>query len=348
MEKWQREQLDNAIKERGIEFLNNVLNMVSNQKDNENKFIKDILEIDREEAKEIIEKYTDLANMLRYTFGMYRSNIDYFNTDTLQINSIISTSLTIEQHIQDLLNNKDIFSNEVAQIHKDSLDRAYKMNEEIKRDFLYWQEHPEKMKKDRYKLQIALNEILNTDTLLKTIKRQQEEKEKQVKNIMKEIKEAEQNEYYIEKISNDNEFHYLFRGAILDYVSNDVIEGVRDKFFKEYKIKIIDRKPKTERVHCLKSSAYPYTKKRIEKLMQFYLIDNKEQKANKKMLFIFDLFTNLEERTKQENYKNILKKHIKIAYKEMEEEEEKTSTLACCVLSHAEEIMQEMGWFNIE
>ena len=47
MEKWQREQLDEAIKERGTKFLNDILNMVSSQKENENDFIKDILQIDR-------------------------------------------------------------------------------------------------------------------------------------------------------------------------------------------------------------------------------------------------------------------------------------------------------------
>ena len=140
----------------------------------------------------------------------------------------------------------------------------------------------------------------------------------------------------------------MFRGTILNYVTNDVVEGVRDAFFRKYKIKIVDRKPKAERVHCLKASSYKFTTEKIAKLMQLALLNHSKNIINDRILFLFELFINLEEKTKQEEYKKIIKKHIKQAFKEMLEEDNKTETLACCTMSHAEEIMQEMGWFSIE
>ena len=169
--------------------------------------------------------------------------------------------------------------------------------------------------------------------------------EKEKKN---EIKQQEKSDYFIGTLSNDEDFYYMFRGTILNYVTNDVVEGVRDAFFRKYKIKIVDRKPKAERVHCLKASSYKFTTEKIAKLMQLALLNHSKNIINDRILFLFELFINLEEKTKQEEYKKIIKKHIKQAFKEMLEEGNKTETLACCTMSHAEEIMQEMGWFSIE
>ena len=169
--------------------------------------------------------------------------------------------------------------------------------------------------------------------------------EKEKKN---EIKQQEKSDYFIGTLSNDEDFYYMFRGTILNYVTNDVVEGVRDAFFRKYKIKIVDRKPKAERVHCLKASSYKFTTEKIAKLMQLALLNHSKNIINDRILFLFELFINLEEKTKQEEYKKITKKHIKQAFKEMLEEDNKTETLACCTMSHAEEIMQEMGWFSIE
>ena len=49
----------------------------------------------------------------------------------------------------------------------------------------------------------------------------------------KEIKNQEKSDYFIGTLSNDEDFYYMFRGTILNYVANDVIEGVREAFFKE-------------------------------------------------------------------------------------------------------------------
>lgn len=341
MEKWQREQLDEAIKERGTKFLNDILNMVSSQKENENDFIKDILQIDRAEAKEIIEEYTDLANMMRYTFGIYRSNVEYFNQYSLQINSVVSTSLLIEQHIYDLMNR--FKSNEQSEAEK--LEKMLHSQEVMRESLLYFKEH---LKEIDESLDEINSKITEMDDLIEVSKQLLESAKWIEKEKKNEIKQQEKSDYFIGTLSNDEDFYYMFRGTILNYVTNDVVEGVRDAFFRKYKIKIVDRKPKAERVHCLKASSYKFTTEKIAKLMQLALLNHSKNIINDRILFLFELFINLEEKTKQEEYKKITKKHIKQAFKEMLEEDNKTETLACCTMSHAEEIMQEMGWFSIE
>ena len=341
MEKWQREQLDEAIKERGTKFLNDILNMVSSQKENENDFIKDILQIDRAEAKEIIEEYTDLANMMRYTFGIYRSNVEYFNQYSLQINSVVSTSLLIEQHIYDLMNR--FKSNEQSEAEK--LEKMLHSQEVMRESLLYFKEH---LKEIDESLDEINSKITEMDDLIEVSKQLLESAKWIEKEKKNEIKQQEKSDYFIGTLSNDEDFYYMFRGTILNYVTNDVVEGVRDAFFRKYKIKIVDRKPKAERVHCLKASSYKFTTEKIAKLMQLALLNHSKNIINDRILFLFELFINLGEKTKQEEYKKITKKHIKQAFKEMLEEDNKTETLACCTMSHAEEIMQEMGWFSIE
>lgn len=348
MEKWQREQLDEAIKERGTKFLNDILNMVSSQKENENDFIKDILQIDRAEAKEIIEEYTDLANMMRYTFGIYRSNVEYFNQYSLQINSVVSTSLLIEQHIHDLTYNRDLLLTSNKQSDEKKLTKVLKTLEDIKEAFSYFNEHPHEIDTNIDEIKSLPSAIVKMDNLIEATKQQLADAKEQEKKIQNEIKHQEKSDYFIGTLSNDEDFYYMFRGTILNYVTNDVVEGVRDAFFRKYKIKIVDRKPKAERVHCLKASSYKFTTEKIAKLMQLALLNHSKNIINDRILFLFELFINLEEKTKQEEYKKIIKKHIKQAFKEMLEEDNKTETLACCTMSHAEEIMQEMGWFSIE
>ena len=294
MEKWQREQLDEAIKERGTKFLNDILNMVSSQKENENDFIKDILQIDRAEAKEIIEEYTDLANMMRYTFGIYRSNVEYFNQYSLQINSVVSTSLLIEQHIYDLMNR--FKSNEQSEAEK--LEKMLHSQEVMRESLFYLKEH---LKEINESLDEINSKITEMDDLIEVSKQLLESAKGIEKEKKNEIKQQEKSDYFIGTLSNDEDFYYMFRGTILNYVTNDVVEGVRDAFFRKYKIKIVDRKPKAERVHCLKASSYKFTTEKIAKLMQLALLNHSKNIINDRILFLFELFINYYE-PRRRNY----------------------------------------------
>ena len=355
MEKWQREQLDNAIKERGTNYLNDILNMRGDLNKIDRDFTHDILQMDDKEAIEIIREYTSLANMLRYTFGLYRSNVDYFGTQVLQLNSVISSSLTIEYRIHDILFNKDLLNESVKKdieqpnfFYKYVIETLEKLKQEQQERFdepipktmteaerLHYLFLQEKMQKD-------------TDELLKEAKQQLADAEKQRENDNKRIQELKKSEYYIATLSKDKNLISMFRGVLLDYVTNDIIEGVRDTFFNRYNIKISNRTPKSKRVHCLKVGAFSITQNKIADLMRLSLLNEGGNVIDKKVLDLFTLFVDLEEQTKTEKYKKLLKKYIKVASKEMDEETDKADTLACCVMSNAEELLQEMRWCDFE
>jgi len=84
MEKWQEEyqylQLKKQIDARGTEFLNDILNMRGDFEKVNRDFTRDILRIDgnNKYAIDKINEYFSVADMLRYTFGLYRNNVDYF------------------------------------------------------------------------------------------------------------------------------------------------------------------------------------------------------------------------------------------------------------------------------
>ena len=107
MEKKEREQLDKLIKERGTLFLNDTLNMRGDIDEICNKFQQDIIAIDKTKAVDIVGKYLTIEAKILRTFALYKDNIDSFSNSVLQINSVISSSLTIEYRINDILFNID-------------------------------------------------------------------------------------------------------------------------------------------------------------------------------------------------------------------------------------------------
>lgn len=349
MEKWQREQLDNAIKERGTEFLNDIINMRGNLDKINRDFTHDILQMDDKEAIEILKEYTSVADMLRYTFGLYRSNIDYFGTQVLQLNSVISTSLMIEYRIHDIIFNKNFLlkTNEFSDVEKmqNIIDTIKEKQKEIKDDKLTLPLQKEAMTQRK---QMQDKAISCFDYLIKAFTPYLEDAQKQAEGNNNRIQEFKKNEYYIGTMSKDDNLISLFRGVLLDYVTNDIIEGVRETFFKKYNVKIEKRTPKAKRVHCLKVGAFGITQNKIADLMRLSLLNEGRNVIDKKAFDLFTLFINLEEQTKTIEYKNILKKYIKVASKEMEKETRKADTLACCVMNNAEELLQEMRWCDFE
>ena len=74
MEKWQTEY----TKVLGERYLNDILNFKGDYEKITRDFSRDILQTGGNEAIEILKEYVSVADMLNYTFGLYRSNVDYF------------------------------------------------------------------------------------------------------------------------------------------------------------------------------------------------------------------------------------------------------------------------------
>lgn len=359
MEKWQEEyqylQLQKQIDARGTEFLNDILNMRGDFEKVNRDFTRDILRIDgnNKYAIDKINEYFSVADMLRYTFGLYRSNVDYFGTQVLQVNSVISTSLTIEYRIHDILFNKDFLlkSNKLSDIEKineaiETLEAMRTKQQEIF-DEPIPKTYTEAERLHFMTLQDRVKE--ETDNLLEAFKQQLADAKTQREKNNNRIQEFKKNEYYIGTLSKDKNLISMFRGILLDYVTNDIIEGVRETFFKKYKVKIENRTPRAERVHCTKVGAFKITQNKIADLMRLSLLNESGNVIDKKTLDLFTLFIDLEEQTKTAEYKELLKKYIKIASKEMEKEKKrKADLLACCVMNNAEALLQEKGWCDFE
>lgn len=351
MEKSQNNKKSN-IEERGTKYLNDIINMRGNLDKINRDFTHDILQMDDKKAIEILKEYTSVADMLRYTFGLYRSNVDYFGTQVLQLNSVISTSLTIEYRIHDILFNKDFFltSNKISDIEK--INEAIKTLEQMreKQEEIFDEPIPKTYTEAERLHFITLQDKVKeeTDNLLKTFKQQLADAEKQREQDNNRIQDFKKNEYYIGTMSKDENLISLFRGILLDYVTNDIIEGVRETYFKKYKVKIQNRTPKADRVHCLKVGAFKITQNKIADLMRLSLQNEGRNVIDKKAFDLFTLIIDLEEQTKTAEYIKLLKKYTKVASEEISDEIRKADTLACCVMNNAEELLQEMRWCDFE
>lgn len=317
MEKKEREQLDKLIKERGTLFLNDTLNMRGDIDEICNKFQQDIIAIDKTKAVDIVGKYLTIEAKILRTFALYKDNIDSFSNSVLQINSVISSSLTIEYRVNDILYNTNIETQKNPSFYTNLI----KVIEEIK-----------KQKTD-------------SDDL-KEIENVLQEAEQNAKNLKEFIKELRNSEYYIKTMSKDKNLIFMFSSILFYYVSNDVLEGIRKYLLKRYNVKIEDKTPKDEKIHCLKVGAYKITKNKIIDLMRLSLLNEGKNVIDKKALDIFNIFIDLENQTKTKIYKEIIKKHIKVILDDIEKNETKDLTLY--VMDETMQLLQEMRWCNFE
>lgn len=358
MEQSQDKELLDNIDKRGTEFLNDIINMRGDLEKISRDFTKDLLQMDGDNKYAInkINEYYSVADMLRYTFGLYRSNIDYFETQVLQLNSVISTSLTIEYRIHDILFNKDLLNESVKKdVEQPNFFYTYVIEtlEKLKQQ---QQEHfnepiPKTISEAERLHYLFLQEKIEkeTDELLKEAKQQLADAEKQREKDNNRIQDFKKDAYYIATLSKDENLISLFNGVLLNYVSNDIVEGVRETFFKKYKVIIEDRTAKAERVHCLRVGALRITQNKFAEILKLSLLNEGGNVLDKKALNLINIFIDIKEQTKTKEYITLLKKYTKIASKEIEaEKRRKADLLASCTLHTAKELLQEMRWCDFE
>lgn len=352
MEQSQDKELLDNIDKRGTEFLNDIINMRGDIEKISRDFTKDLLQMDGDNKYAInkINEYYSVADMLRYTFGLYRSNIDYFETQVLQLNSVISTSLTIEYRIHDILFNKNLLlkTNEFSDVEKmqNIIDTIKEKQKEIKDDKLTLPLQKEAMTQRK---QMQDKAISCFDYLIKAFTPYLEDAQKQAEGNNNRIQEFKKDAYYIATLSKDDNLISLFNSVILNYVANDIIEGVRETFFKKYKVIIENRTAKAERVHCLRVGALRITQNKFAEILKLSLLNEGGNVLDKKALNLINIFIDIKEQTKTKEYITLLKKYTKIASKEIEaEKRRKADLLARCTLHTAKELLQEMRWCDFE
>ncbi len=104
-----KEQL---IKEYGTEYINSFLAQILGREKNHSQkateFSQRLSKIDEKNEQALFDHYSYIAYLFTCFQSQYFNSIAEFEKTTLQINSIISTSLTIEQHINDIKYGNDL------------------------------------------------------------------------------------------------------------------------------------------------------------------------------------------------------------------------------------------------
>ena len=182
----EKETLDRVKK-----YLNDVINNEApSQAEADIQLLKDIQKLEKDKAKDIAEKYIDIAYMLRQTYGLYRRNIEYFERRVLQLNSVISTTLMLEYRIHDRIYNKDLLL-EGNQKEIKNPNFFYKYVIELLSRLDAEEDHTEETKQQIQKL-IKEAKDLKTDA------------EKQAEKTQNQINNFRENEYYIYNLRRDN------------------------------------------------------------------------------------------------------------------------------------------------
>ena len=331
----EKETLDRVKK-----YLNDVINNEApSQAEADIQLLKDIQKLEKDKAKDIAEKYIDIAYMLRQTYGLYRRNIEYFERRVLQLNSVISTTLMLEYRIHDRIYNKDLLL-EGNQKEIKNPNFFYKYVIELLSRLDAEEDHTEETKQQIQKL-------------IKEAKDLKADAEKQAEKTQNQINNFRENEYYIYNFSRDNNLISLFKTLFKYCLANEILTGIREAYFKEYDIKEKNRLPKAKRLHCLKQEAYKITTKKLAEIINLSILDaqnpySKEPIIEKNSLQVFTIFMNLAEEIEKEKFKKLLEKETSNFFKKLENATSKLDYLAIFIDTEADNLLQETRWLSFE
>lgn len=309
--------------ERCNKYLNDNLNMVESFEKLTEDFTFDITILDQKNAKSIVEEYTDYVMMLRSTYRDYRFNVENFERYVLRLNSVISSTLTLEYRIHDILYNSEyivkIVDETIEQESKILMDKVGTLKFED--------------------LQAKMEEYI------KTIKENTTKRTIQLLN-RNNIEEIKKDYYFIGNISKDKDLKELIIQICKIYIENELISEVRGDIYKKHKIVI--KNESKNKIHCLKMGAYGITSDKIEKVMLLAAQNYEKVVIDNETLNLFNIFLNLKGVTKEQRYKEILNRYKKEAVKEIETKKSKYFTFEDMIKDYTITILKELRWYISE
>lgn len=359
MEKWQSELKQDNVKECGTKYLNNVLNYKDKLENLMSSFYEDYLKNinnNKEDALQTLEHFKDLAQMLIYTFEIYYDNVKKFETEILQINSIISSSLLVEQQIHDILYNKDLtlLSSNETEAEKwqniiDMLETSIKQLEEGKKQILLPvadSTHNLLMQSEAYRKE--LKEQL--EQMLQQTTQYYKDAEKQERANKNKIAELKKDYYFIGKLSKDKGFYKFFTRAFTYVVFNDLLEKIREHYFKEYSIKLnvksIQLTYKTK--PCLDIVSYIKACSQLASTIDLSLL-NSGGIIPTTALSYYNNFLYLKDNTKKQSYIRAINRYSKDAIRELDTILNfKAPSLYDIVLDRTQRLLTELRWCDFE
>ena len=321
------------VKERGEKYLNDVLNMRDNFGRLISSFTADILEKDpnpTDETKQEMTHYIDLANALRYTYVFYRNNAETFERQTLQLNSVISTSLMIEYRINDLT--CELFDKSEKEKEKSINNLINDLKELKESEFT-------KELKDRDRLSDMIDEQIRKFT--NVVKEINDDKKK----IKETLNELMNDPYHIPTMSKDENLKPLINDIILTCITNEFCEEYRELAYKKNNVVIENKTPKKDRLQCLNLQAYETTQNKIKDLIRLSLLNEGENVIDKEAFDLFNVFINLKENITKAEYKERFEEHLKALYKETGND---YNNLFIDFEAYSKNLLQELRWCDFE
>lgn len=312
-------------------YLNDNLNKVESFDKLTEDFTFDITILDQKNAKEIISKYTDYVMMLRSTYRDYRFNVENFERYVLRLNSVISSTLTIEYRIHDILYNKDYIKEIVNEVVEQEANSLIEYANEKLTSKTIEQEKKEEITELKKLINGLTNQIKNN-----TSKRTDKLLSKQ------NIEEMKKDYYFIGNISKDKELKELIEQICQIYIENELISTIREEIYKKHKI-VIKNKSQNE-IHCLKLGAYSITSNKIEQVIALSTQNHKKNIIEDKTQKLFNTFLSLEKATNKKEYKEIINKYKKEAVKEIETKQSKYFLFGDLIKDYTISILKELGW----
>ena len=358
-EKWESEYL----KSLGKKFLDDTFTLQKTPEQLEKELKEGLKNCPKKQAEEIFIKYTNIADLLRHSFGLYYNNVEFFEKKVLQVNSIISTSLMLEYRINDILFNRDLLSkdendnnidnNKILQ-YFNTIDKGLKGIKKAEQTALEQIKPLLKELKNEEQNSIMEQVINSIEEVLQNAEDMKQKTDKYIADTSKKItrdkeviKELLKDEYFIGSLSKEKNLKNLFKDILITYIANDIIDGVREIYIKKYDV-VISRTPRKKRIHCLNRGAYIITKGKIQDIMQLSLLNHEGNIIDDTTLKLFSIFIDIEAETKKAEYKKILKKYYKIASEKIEQERNKYTFLDIISGNTAEKVLQELRWCDFE
>lgn len=341
MKKEQDKNQQEQIEKLGTEYLNNhfafILGYTDDAKGLEfSKQLRQVVTSD-EQLEAVFEQYTYIAVLMSCFFDVSTDRIDIFEKKSLQLNSIISTSLNVEQHIHDLTYNKDLLLRQ--QLHEYSdVEYLKKLLEKITntKELAKQKDAPQDLKEEIDDIQSRVKTMVNI-------------LEEQNKKTAKQIEDAKKNEYFIMKLNNDNSFIAFLESVYKQYIINELATNVAKDIYKKYGVKPVNQYKalKEKKNQCLTISSYPFITHRIAKLLELSLLNGNV--AN--ITIALSKYISLEEETATAEYKKLLEKYVKKADKELVKVtsiDDLASEVDSYLENLAKKMLQELRWCEID
>ena len=351
MKKEQDKSQQQQVKEIGTKFLNDYLAFILGRTDDANarEFLEAIKKVaDTNKVYEIFDEYKYIGFLIGCFYDISNNRVDIFEKKSLQLNSIISTSLNIEQHINDLTYNKDLLLKQKL-VGTSNVAQHPELTE-----ITHLRGVLEKIASVKERLTnklgiIPVEELADIENIYNDIETMVNVLEEQNKKTANQIADAKKNEYFILNLNKDKTFIAFLESVYKQFIINELVINIAKDFYKEYGIKATNQYEalKGKQNKCLTISSYPFITHRVAKLLELSLLNNNVPNITTAL----SKYISLEEETATAEYKKVLEKYVKKADKELAKAttiEDLTNEVDSYLDNLAKKMLAELRWCEID